>query len=33
MLPECREGQDSSVAINVAATSMDGIVGTPKHAA
>jgi hypothetical protein len=30
MLPECREGQDSSVVINMAATSTDGIVGTRK---
>jgi hypothetical protein len=28
MLPDCRQGQDSSVVIKVAATSTDGIVGT-----
>jgi hypothetical protein len=32
MLPECREGQDSSVVINMAATSTDGIVGTRRIA-
>jgi hypothetical protein len=30
MLPECREGQDSSMMINMTATSKDGIVGTRK---